>query len=124
MTIMGEILAWPLEKRSEDGMSRGVSIGFAAASVAVAVIVAAITGTWITATVMAGTDARLSSYSDMLKRDHDETRQHIDNLTGDIRAIGNTAASQAAQIEALRRALEQERADRLQEEQRWYGRQK
>jgi hypothetical protein len=115
---MADIRKFPLGSGDDTAAGRRLSIGFAIAAVVFSVIVAAVTGTWVTAQTAGASGARIDNLTTVMQRDHDEQTRHIDQLMSLIGSVGNQAAIQGAQIEALRQAITQERGERLDYEQR------
>jgi len=116
MSFMADVLKFPTEGPSDD-KSRYVSLGFAAAAVAVSILAATVTGSLM----MGRTEADLQNVIDTQRRDHDEITSSIRALVANVGVLSAQTSSQGSQLEALKQLITQERADRLDMEQRLYN---
>lgn len=121
--IMKNIVDFPVDRAAESANPRRVSVAFAGIAVIFSVLCAVIAGS----IMMGRYEAVIDHLAETQKRDHDEAQRardvaqaHTQQLMNMIAGLGERNATLSSQIDALRRALEQERADRLEGERRMY----
>ena len=117
---MAEISKFPFDRQPPPGQRAPayVSVGLAAASVVLAVSVAATVSGWIMGSFVAGEKAQMASLLTLWDSDHKEMSAHLKLMMGDIKNLSAQESAQAREIVSIRDMLSREKQDRLESERR------
>ena len=114
MITMGDIMRFPIQGDPESGRTRYVSVAFAGISAAIGLVSALV----FCGVVFGSAEADIRHLTDVFRVDHEEARTSIASLTSNVNSLAIHDSALTSQVDALRIALEQERADRLDTERR------
>ena len=117
--IMRNVTDFPVD-RDRGATPRRVSVTFAVLSVLGSAVLATATAAVTGGMMMGRVEADLASLTTQL----DRTALAITAVTNNVNSVGLQTATLAAQVDALRQALVQERADRLDAERRLFDQQR
>lgn len=94
-----------------------ISLTFAGTAVGLSVLCAVLTGGFL----MGQATVKIESLAETVREGHSKTQKQIDALVVNTNSVAIQASSLAAQIDHLRQALQQERAERLDDIRHYFG---
>jgi hypothetical protein len=114
---MGNIMRFPVQGDPESGSTRYISVALAGMSAAIGLISALV----FCGVVFGSAEADVRNLGALLQLDHNEVRASIDKLTANVDSLAIHDSALSSQVDALKSALVQERADRLDTERRFWS---
>jgi uncharacterized protein HemX len=114
---MGDVLKYPLKDPATNNVNFSLAI-FAGMTLLLSIGSAAVVSAWILGASNAATTHDIANLVALVRLDHDETARHLDSLSNTVSMLATQAGTNSSQIGDLRQAIQQERQDRIDWENR------